>query len=110
MCDGKRYSKKTDVSRVTQSRLLRGTNLCLVLMLLPCGSADALCPLWLDCVCHEPESLALAHSTHEAQCALFSRSCCNLAHPTQVWALGCILYEIACLRKAFEAANIGGKH
>jgi serine/threonine protein kinase len=27
---------------------------------------------------------------------------------TDVWALGCILYEIACLRKAFEASNIGG--
>jgi serine/threonine protein kinase len=27
---------------------------------------------------------------------------------TDVWALGCILYEIACLNKAFEASNIGG--
>lgn len=29
---------------------------------------------------------------------------------TDVWALGCILYEIACQRKAFEASNIGGEH
>lgn len=29
---------------------------------------------------------------------------------TDVWALGCILYEIACLRKAFEASNIGGRY
>lgn len=28
---------------------------------------------------------------------------------TDVWALGCILYEIVCQRKAFEASNIGGK-
>lgn len=27
---------------------------------------------------------------------------------TDVWALGCILYEVACLKKAFEASNIGG--
>lgn len=27
---------------------------------------------------------------------------------TDVWALGCILHEIACLKKAFEASNIGG--
>ncbi|BDA43378.1 probable serine/threonine-protein kinase Nek8 at C-terminar half [Coccomyxa sp. Obi] len=26
---------------------------------------------------------------------------------TDVWALGCILYEMCCLRKAFEAANLG---
>ncbi|KAK9914866.1 hypothetical protein WJX75_001495 [Coccomyxa subellipsoidea] len=26
---------------------------------------------------------------------------------TDVWALGCILYEMCCLRKAFEAPNLG---
>lgn len=28
---------------------------------------------------------------------------------TDVWTLGCILYEIVSLKRAFEATNIGGK-
>lgn len=28
---------------------------------------------------------------------------------TDMWALGCILYELCSLKKAFEASNIGGE-